>query len=151
MNSKKYCYDYPRPAVTTDCVVFTSNNDDHAILLIRRKDDPYKNFWALPGGFMQMDETAEECAKRELKEETGIRVSEIEQLHTFSAVDRDPRGRTISISFVAFVNASENRITAGDDAGEAQWFRLDNLPSLAFDHEQILRMAVLKLPTSKKS
>jgi 8-oxo-dGTP diphosphatase len=145
MSSQKYCYDYPRPAVTNDCVVFNSDSGDHEILLIRRKGDPYKDYWALPGGFMQMDETADESAKRELKEETGIQVSDIEQLHTFSSVDRDPRGRTISISFIAFVKASDNRITAGDDAGEARWFRLDDLPPLAFDHEQIVRMAVLKL------
>lgn len=145
MNSQKYCYDYPRPSVTTDCVVFSSGDEDPDVLLIRRKGDPYKDFWAIPGGFMQMDETAEECAKRELKEETGIQVDDIEQFHTFTEVDRDPRGRTISISFVAFVNAAGNRITAGDDAVEARWFKLDDLPLLAFDHEQILQLAVLRL------
>lgn len=145
MNSKKYCYEYPRPATTTDCVVFSYSGETLNVLLIQRGNEPFKNKWALPGGFMQMDETAEECAKRELKEETGIEISELEQLYTFTAIDRDPRERTISIAYLTLVNATDYNVTAADDAANADWFNINNLPLLAFDHEQILRLAVKRI------
>lgn len=147
MNQLQYCYKYPRPAVTTDCVVFKSREDSYEVVLIRRKSEPFKGYWALPGGFIEMSETAEECVKRELFEETGIKNIKPEQLYTFTNVDRDPRGRTISISFIAFTDS--DNITAGDDADEVRWFSLKNLPPLAFDHELILRMAVNRI--SEKS
>ncbi|MGE5406874.1 MAG: NUDIX domain-containing protein [Methanosarcina sp.] len=149
MDSGNFCYEYPRPAVTTDCAVFSFDNEDINILLIQRKLDPYKGRWALPGGFMQMDETAEECARRELFEETGFRDIELEQLYTFTDVDRDPRGRTISIAYVAIVDASDRIITAGDDAENAQWFSLKSIPELAFDHDLILKLALEKTRENK--
>lgn len=145
MNSQKFCYEYPRAAITTDCVVFSFTSDDFEVLLIQRGNDPFKEYWALPGGFMQMDETAEECAKRELFEETGIKNVTLEQLYAFTQVERDPRGRTISISFIAFVNDADTKIKAGDDAGNVGWFSLKDIPPLAFDHDEILRLAVKRL------
>jgi 8-oxo-dGTP diphosphatase len=145
MNSKKYCYDYPRPAVTTDCVVFSYSGEMVKVLLIKRGNDPFKDMWALPGGFMQMDESADECAKRELLEETGIKIVELEQLHTFTDIDRDPRERTISITYTALVHAHDYNPIASDDAVKADWFSTNELPPLAFDHQQILKLAIDKL------
>jgi 8-oxo-dGTP diphosphatase len=145
MDTGRYCYQYPRPAVTTDCAVFKNDNGELNILLIQRKGDPYKGSWALPGGFMQMDETAAECAKRELFEETGIKEVELEQLYTFTDVNRDPRGRTISIAYLGFVDAQHSVITAGDDAENARWFSLKNIPRLAFDHDLIIKHALLRI------
>lgn len=136
-----YCYDFPRPAVTTDVVLFSHIEDDLKVLLIKRGNEPFKDKWAIPGGFIQIDETAEQGALRELAEETGIENISVEQLHTFSEVDRDPRGRTISVVFFAKVN-SDQKIRAGDDAAEISWFSINNLPSLAFDHKLILSMAI---------
>ena len=99
-----YTYKYPRPAVTTDCVVFTQE-EEPKVLLIQRGNEPYKGCWAFPGGFMNMEETAEECAVRELKEETGLTVTRIQQIGAYSKVDRDPRGRTVSIAYLAIVDA----------------------------------------------
>lgn len=138
-----YTYDYPRPAVTTDCVVFGFNGRELQVLLIERGNEPFKGSWAFPGGFMNMDETAEQCALRELQEETGLIINMIKQLGAFSDVQRDPRGRVVSIAFYALVRPSE--VVGGDDASEARWFTLDDVPRLAFDHDYILRKALQQL------
>ena len=134
-----YTYKYPHPAVTCDCVVFGFDGKDLKILLIERGLDPYKGCWAFPGGFMNINETAEQCAKRELEEETGLKVARIEQFHTFSDVDRDPRERVVTIAFIGLVKQIE--VKGGDDAAKAQWFPLKDIPRLAFDHDYILRLA----------
>ena len=143
MEENKYCYKYPHPAVTTDCVIFGFNGERLQVLLIERGIAPFKGRWAFPGGFLKMDETAEEGAKRELKEETGLESAYIEQLHTFSAPNRDPRERVITIAYYALVKIQE--VKGGDDAASAKWFPLDEIPPLAFDHDYILRMATQRL------
>lgn len=143
MNELKYCYKYPHPAVATDCVIFGFDGVSIKVLLIQRGIEPYKGQWALPGGFVGIDESAEECARRELQEETGLTGVSVEQFHAFSDVNRDPRERVISIAYYALVKLSEVR--GGDDASEAQWFSYDDVPSLAFDHDRILRMALRHL------
>lgn len=143
MEREKYTYDYPRPAVTTDCVVFGFDGHDLKILLIERGLEPYKGCWAFPGGFLQMDETAEQGALRELKEETGLDLRYIKQVGAFSDVDRDPRSRVITIAFYAL--AKKSAVQGGDDAAKAQWFSLNDVPRLAFDHDFILRKTMQKL------
>lgn len=143
MEENKYCYKYPHPAVTTDCVIFGFNGERLQVLLIERGIEPFKGRWAFPGGFLKMDETAEEGAKRELKEETGLENAYIQQLHTFSAPNRDPRERVITIAYYALVKIQE--VKGGDDAASARWFPLDEIPPLAFDHDYILRMATQRL------
>ena len=138
---KNYCYKYPHPAVTTDCVVFGFDGKGLSVLLIERGIEPYKGKWALPGGFLRMDETAEQGALRELFEETGVRDIYIEQLQAFSTVDRDPRERVITIAFFALIRQDEYEVIAGDDAANAKWFTLDQIPPLAFDHQSILQAA----------
>lgn len=135
-----YTYKYPRPAVTTDCVVFTQE-EEPKVLLIQRGNEPYKGCWAFPGGFMNMEETAEECAVRELKEETGLTVTRIQQIGAYSKVDRDPRGRTVSIAYLAIVDAP-TAVSGMDDAAKAAWFPLSSLPDLAFDHQDIMADAI---------
>ena len=143
MNELKYCYKYPHPAVATDCVIFGFDGMSIRVLLIQRGIEPYKGQWALPGGFVGIDESAEECARRELQEETGLAGVSVEQFHTFSDINRDPRERVISIAYYALVKLSEVR--GGDDASKAQWFSYNDIPSLAFDHDRILRMALRHL------
>lgn len=135
-----YSYDYPRPAVTADCIVMT-RDDDPKVLLIERGHEPFKGCWAFPGGFMNMDETTKQCAIRELEEETGLKVKDIQQLGAYSKVDRDPRGRTITVAYLAFVD-KPLPVKGQDDAAKAQWFSIKNLPKLAFDHEEIMRDAI---------
>ena len=142
---KKYCYDYPRPALTTDCIIFGFDEVELKVLLIERGIEPFKGQWAFPGGFVHMDETTEEGAKRELLEETGLKDVFIEQLYTFSDIHRDPRGRTVSVAYYSLVNLNEHDAIAGDDAAKAQWFSVKDIPALAFDHEQIFRMAMYRL------
>ena len=136
----QYTYKYPRPAVTTDCVVMT-NEATPQVLLIERGLDPYKGCWAFPGGFMNMDETTEQCAIRELEEETGMKVTELQQIGAYSKVDRDPRGRTITVAYLIVVDAPV-AVIGQDDAAKAQWFPIDALPPLAFDHEDIMKDAI---------
>lgn len=143
MEKQKYTYDYPRPAVTTDCVVFGFDGHDLKILLIERGLEPYKGSWAFPGGFLNMDETAEQGALRELKEETGLDLRYIKQVGAFSDVNRDPRDRVITIAFYAL--AKKSAVQGGDDAAKAQWFALNEIPHLAFDHDYILRKTMEKL------
>lgn len=141
MSNSVYTYKYPHPAVATDSVVFGFDGKKLHVLLIERGLDPYKGHWALPGGFMNMNETVEECANRELEEETNIKNIYLEQFHVFSAVNRDPRERTLSVAFLALVRKSDYKVIAGDDAAKAEWFDIEDLPALAFDHTQIIAMA----------
>lgn len=145
MDSGNFCYEYPRPAVTTDCAIFRRDGGELNILLIQRGSEPYKGKWALPGGFMQMDETADECAKRELYEETEIKDIQLKQLYTFTDVNRDPRGRTVSIAYTGIINSQDSVIKAGDDAEHAQWFNIKDIPELAFDHDLILKYALERI------
>jgi 8-oxo-dGTP diphosphatase len=149
--SKKYTYDYPRPAVTVDLVV-VSRDADPQVLLIRRKDEPFAGKWAIPGGFVNIDEALETAARRELREETCIEVADVEQLHTFGDPDRDPRGRIISVVYLTQVEADQVQPRAADDAAEVAWHSLRKPPPLAFDHEQILARARqhLGVPKSPK-
>ena len=135
----EYTYKYPRPAVTADCVVIT-REERPKVLLIQRGFEPYKGCWAFPGGFMNMDETTEQCAIRELEEETGLNINEMEQIGAFSKVDRDPRGRTITVAHLARIDAPL-KVSGLDDAAKAEWWPLDALPPLAFDHEEIMEKA----------
>ena len=138
-----FCYRYPHPAVTTDCVIFGFDGERLQVLLIERGIEPFKGRWAFPGGFIKMHETAEEGALRELKEETGMMNAFIQQFHTFSNPLRDPRERVITIAFYALVRIQE--VKGGDDAASARWFPLDEIPALAFDHDHMLRMATQRL------
>ena len=137
-----YTYKYPRPAVTADSIVITKEVEPK-VLLIERGDEPFKGCWAFPGGFMNMDETTEQCAIRELEEETGLKVSEVYQIGAYSKVDRDPRGRTVTVANLAIIDAPMT-VRGQDDAAKAQWFPLSALPELAFDHEEIMRDAIKK-------
>lgn len=143
MEDNKYCYKYPHPAVTTDCVIFGFDGSELQVLLIERGIEPFKGKWAFPGGFLNMDETAREGALRELKEETGLEKAYIEQFNTYSDPGRDPRERVITIAHYALVRIQE--VKGGDDAAKAQWFPIDEVPQLAFDHDKILRDAMRKL------
>lgn len=139
-----YKYKYPRPAVTTDCVIFGYDvKEGLSVLLIKRGIEPFKDHWAFPGGFIRMDEDAETGARRELREETGLETRYIEQFGCFSEINRDPRDRVITIAYYALVKKSE--VAGGDDASEAHWFPIDNVPPLAFDHDRILRVALKTL------
>lgn len=129
-----YTYQYPRPALTVDAIVISPLK---SVLLIKRGREPFKGKWALPGGFIDMDETLEIACRRELEEETGLRVGELNQFRAYDAIDRDPRQRTISVVFYSFTEEDSIPL-AGDDAANAQWFQLDQLPELAFDHQQII-------------
>jgi 8-oxo-dGTP diphosphatase len=137
-----YTYDYPRPALTVDCVVFGFEaSASLKVLLIQRKLPPYKGKWALPGGFVQMAESVDEAAVRELREETAVENVFLEQLYTFGAVGRDSRDRIISVAYYALINLQEHPVQAATDASDAQWFDLADLPVLGFDHEEILGCA----------
>lgn len=126
--------------VTTDCVIFFRNGNKPKVLLVKRRKDPFKDQWALPGGFIEDEEPLQDGAKRELEEETGLKVQKLQQLHTFGTPGRDPRGRTISITYWGEVDREEE-VRGNDDAVEASWFELKDLPELAFDHSEILQLA----------
>ena len=136
-----YSYEYPHPAVTVDVAVFTQ---DHKLLLIQRANEPHQGKWALPGGFVDIDEDLETAARRELKEETGITVGDIDQLHTFGAPERDPRERVITVVYTALITAEIN-VNAASDAAAAGWFNINELPVLAFDHAEIIKLACDKI------
>lgn len=138
-----YAYEYPRAAMTTDQVIFGFDGQALKVLLIKRGVEPYKDRWAFPGGFLQMNETLEECAARELQEETGLTNVYMEQFGVFSDVERDSRGRVITTAFYSLVRMQE--VKGGDDAQDAQWFGMDDVPQLAFDHDKILRIALRRL------
>lgn len=138
-----YTYKYPRPALTVDCVVFATYDEGLRVLLIRRGEPPFAGDWALPGGFVRLDETTEKAARRELEEETGLKSAYLEQLYTFSRVDRDPRERVVSVAYYALVKPSA--LSAGSDASSAEWVDVARLPPLAFDHDEILATALARL------
>lgn len=140
-----FTYDYPRPMVTVDAVVFKKTEEGMEVLLIQRKHYPFEGMWALPGGFVDMDETAEEAIKRELEEETSLIMDNLQQLHAFSALGRDPRGRTISITFFGIAETENSDVQGGDDASDARWFQVDQLPLLAFDHIEAVKKALAKI------
>ena len=140
-----YTYKYPRPALTTDCVVFGLDDENLKVLLIQRAAEPYQGQWALPGGFVNLDETLEQAARLELEEETGIRDVYLEQLYTFGALGRDPRERIVSVAFYALVRLGDHHAVAASDARAAEWFTVSNLPPLAFDHEHIFQTALARL------
>lgn len=141
MSEKKYCYDYPRPAVSADCIIFDKSKGHLSILLVERKNGPFKGMWALPGGFIEEDETVDYGALRELKEETGLDL-EMEQFRVYSEPDRDPRGRIITIAFLAVTEKVNLEPIAGDDAKNVKWFSISELPLLAFDHKKIIEDAL---------
>lgn len=144
--SARYCYPYPRPAVTTDVVLFTLRQRRLQLLLIRRANPPHAGMWALPGGFLDMDEDLDRCAARELAEETGLQGLYLEQLYSFGRPDRDPRGRVISVAYYALAPAQRLATpSAASDAAEVAWYPLDELPALAFDHADIIAMAHRRL------
>ncbi|TWT29984.1 NUDIX hydrolase [Blastopirellula retiformator] len=140
-----FVYEYARPSVTVDCVVFGLDDDGLKILLIQRDAPPFEGGWALPGGFVEMEESLDQAALRELQEETGVHELFLEQLYTFGAVDRDPRTRVITVAYYALVNLKDHKLEAATDARAAAWFELDDLPTLAFDHADILQMAQERL------
>lgn len=135
-----YTYKYPRPAVTADCIVITREVEPK-VLLIQRGNEPFKGCWAFPGGFMEMDETTEQCAIRELKEETGLIVSDLQEIGAYSKVDRDPRGRTITVAYL-LITDTPVEVKGQDDAVKAEWFPVSDLPELAFDHADIMQDAI---------
>ena len=139
-----YTYDYPRPAMAVDCVVFLNDKGTIKLLLVERERPPYRGQWAFPGGFVEPNETLEQAAAREMFEETGLKDILLQQMYTFSAPDRDPRDRIITTAFIGITDNSNCKLIAGDDASNAQWFPLENHPKLAFDHEEILTMAIEK-------
>ena len=138
-----YTYEYPHPSVTADCVVFGFDGKEIKTLLILRVNEPYQGCWAFPGGFLEMDETVEQCAVRELKEETGLDLGHFRQVKTYSAVDRDPRDRVITVAFYVITKIKEAK--GSDDAADARWFPIDALPKLAFDHEEIFSDALAQV------
>lgn len=135
-----YTYNYPHPAVTADCLVFSHTDEGMKLLLIQRKNEPCKGKWAFPGGFMDIDETTIDAARRELKEETGLVVGELHRVGIFDAVDRDPRERIITVAYYTILD-KPTEVSGLDDAAQAKWFSLTELPDLAFDHKEILQEA----------
>ncbi len=140
-----YTYEYPRAALTVDCVVFGLDEQELKVMLIQRGLPPFEGKWALPGGFVRLEETLDRAARRELEEETGLSEIFLEQLYTFSEVDRDPRERVVSVAYYALVNLSDHNVHAATDARDAAWFGIHDVPSLAFDHAEILRAALERL------
>ncbi|MGB1205184.1 MAG: NUDIX hydrolase [Chitinophagales bacterium] len=148
-----YNYDYPRPSLTVDCLVFGYDTKTQKlnILLIQRKNEPFQNHWALPGGFVDMDESLETAAIRELKEETGAENILLEQFYTFGSPQRDPRGRVISVAYYTLISPDSIYIKAADDAKAVGWFDTKKLPPLAFDHQKILNIGLERLKTKLQS
>lgn len=134
-----YTYAYPRPALTVDAIVVAGEPGNYWLLLIERKKEPFIGQWALPGGFVDIDESLEHACLRELNEETGLELATMEQFRVFDAIGRDPRHRTISVVFYAFIS-EKKAVTGSDDAERAEWFSLDKLPPLAFDHSEIIEL-----------
>ena len=142
----KYIYDWPRPMVTVDAIVFAFSDNRVKLLLVNRKNEPFKGKWALPGGFVDIDEELADAVVRELAEETGLVNVTLEQMHTFGGVGRDPRGRQVTIAFMGIAKNGLNKIKAGDDAAKAHWFDIDKLPeNMAFDHNEVAEFAIRKL------
>ena len=147
-----YTYHYPRPALTVDVVVFTLLNDQLHILLIQRAQPPFQGSWALPGGFVNMEESLESAAARELAEETSIEGVELEQFHTYGDPQRDPRGRVVSVAYCTYLPPEPSiSIREGGDAKQVRWFPMTDLPDLAFDHSKIIQDALNHLLDRKRS
>jgi 8-oxo-dGTP diphosphatase len=144
MNKKgKYVYDWPRPMVTVDAVIFAVTQGEIKLLLIKRKNEPFKGMWAIPGGFIGIDEDLDDAVARELFEETGLSGIKLEQMHTFGKPGRDPRGRQITVVYMGIITDGLDRIKAGDDARLAQWFDINALPpDMAFDHDHVAAFAI---------
>src|SRR6185295_16045349 len=140
-----HTYPYPRAALTVDCVVFGLDDSELKVLLIERALEPFKGRWALPGGFVRVEETLEQAARRELEEEAGLKNVFLEQLYTFGAIDRDPRERVVSVAYYALVKLSDHRARAATDAADAEWFLISKVPKLAFDHADIFEAALSRL------
>ncbi len=137
--------------VTTDALVFDVSDGNPKVLLINRGNEPFKGKWAVPGGFVDMDEELEDAVVRELEEETGLTGIALKQMHTFGTVGRDPRGRQITVVFMGMISDGQNKIKAGDDAAEAQWFDIDKLPeNMAFDHDKVVEYAIEKFKREQK-
>ena len=146
----KYIYDWPRPMVAVDAIVFGFFKNKAKLLLVQRKNEPFKGKWAIPGGFLEIDEELKDAAARELTEETGLVNVALEQMHTFGNVGRDPRGRLITIAFMGIAPKGQTRIKAGDDAAKARWFDIEKLPAdMAFDHNEVAGFAIEKLRRKK--
>jgi 8-oxo-dGTP diphosphatase len=142
----KYTYDWPRPMVTVDAVVFSLSGSKTQVLLINRGREPYKGKWAVPGGFVEIEEELEDAVARELQEETGLTGVQLEQMRTFGTCGRDPRGRQISIVFTGIATEGQDKIRPGDDAAKAKWFDIEKLPEdLAFDHDEMIKCGIEKL------
>jgi len=141
----KYVYDWPRPMVTVDAAVFAWVEGKARLLLVQRKHEPFQGSWALPGGFVEIDEDLPQAAARELAEETGLKNVPLEQLHAFGKPGRDPRGRTVTIVYFGIAGEDWEQIKAADDAAGVQWFDIESLPALAFDHDDITRCAIARL------
>lgn len=142
-----FAYEFPRPAIAVDCVVFGLDPEGLKLLLIERAVEPFKGSWALPGGFVRVDETLDQAAERELSEEAGVSISYLEQLYTFGALERDPRERVISVAYFALVNPASYTPHADTDASRAAWFKESDLPPLAFDHAHVVSVALERLRT----
>ncbi len=140
MAKAKFTYDYPRPMVTVDVIILSRDSAPN-VLLIQRRQDPFAGCWAIPGGYLEMNESLEDAARRELFEETGVAAGKLVQLHTFGSPHRDPRGRTITVAYLAFVDGKKMKPIAADDARAVGWFPLHRPPALAFDHREILAVA----------
>ena len=146
----KYIYDWPRPMVTVDAVVFTFRNNRAKLLLVKRGHEPFKGKWAIPGGFIEINEELEDTAARELQEETGLANVPLEQMHTFGRCGRDPRGRQITVVFMGIAAKGQNKVKGGDDAAKAKWFDIENLPkNMAFDLSEVAEFAVKRLKKKK--
>jgi 8-oxo-dGTP diphosphatase len=144
---KKYVYNWPRPMVTVDAVVFDASGTSPKVLLIKRANEPFKGKWAFPGGFVDMDEELEDAAARELAEETGLTGIKLTQLYTFGRCGRDPRGRNITVAFIGVTE--NNKVKGGDDAAEAKWFDIDDLPEMGFDHNEVAAVAIKRLKEAR--
>ena len=143
---RKYIYDWPRPTVSVDAVVFTFSGNKAKLLLVNRRYEPFKGQWALPGGFVGIDEELEDAVARELEEETGLADVPLEQMRAFGKCGRDPRGRQITIAFMGIATEGQNKIRAGDDAAKVGWFDVEKVPKdLAFDHYEIVKFAIEKI------
>ena len=140
-----FTYDYPRPMVTVDTVIFTILEDDLKVLLVKRGVEPFKGMWAIPGGFVHPEESLEDAARRELYEETNVQDLYLEQLYTFGAPDRDPRGRVISVAYFALISAEKRELVARTDSSDVSWFSVYDLPPVAFDHADIIEYALRRL------
>ena len=146
----KYIYDWPRPMVAADAMVFAFFKNKIKLLLVNRGFEPFKGKWCLPGGFVNIDEELEDAAARELAEETGLTDVHLELMHTFGKCGRDPRGRVITVTFMGIITKGHNKIKAGDDAAKARWFDIKKLPKdMAFDHSEVIAFGIKKLKRKK--